>query len=349
MIPKKSHLDLFSGIGRGGFALAASWAGYTTVQFVEIDPFCQRVLAKHWPEVLIHDDIRTFEGRPFRGAVDLLTGGFPCQPYSSAGRRRGDQDDRALWPEMFRVIDEARPRWIVAENVPGFISLGLDDLLADLEGIGYETGTLVLPAAGVGAPHIRQRVWIVAHAGCPERRPSSQARDNPNGDHARGHEATGRSRERRPHAPHADRQGQPSITGDAITGCGQLVPDATDGRLRCRSAPRQARQPARPRQDVPDTTAPRPPHGRPGASGPVREEAWGSESERRDRRQVERRLGRSPDDVSPWLDGRWECDIPRTVTGQPNRAARLKALGNAIVPQVAYEIIRHLIPSEAHS
>lgn len=162
MIPKKSHLDLFSGIGRGGFALAASWAGYTSMQFVEIDPYCRRVLARHWPEVPIHHDIRSFNAHRFAGTVDLLTGGFPCQPYSSSGKRRGAADDRALWPEMRRIIHECKPAWIVGENVAGFIAMALDDALADLEAEGYETRAFVLPACAIGAPHRRDRVWIVA-------------------------------------------------------------------------------------------------------------------------------------------------------------------------------------------
>src|SRR5690242_14537733 len=104
------HLDLFSGIG--GFSLAAGWAGFTTVQFCEIDPFCQKVLAKNFPGVPIHDDIRTLAGESL-GPIDLITGGFPCQPFSVAGKRRGADDDRHLWPEMARLVGECRPRWVL--------------------------------------------------------------------------------------------------------------------------------------------------------------------------------------------------------------------------------------------
>jgi site-specific DNA-cytosine methylase len=173
-----THLDLFSGIG--GFALAARWAGLETVQFVEIDPFCQKVLRKNFEGVPIHDNIKTFTyARCFRQAISqeqatgieqcnqrpfLLTGGFPCQPYSCAGKRRGKEDDRALWPEMLRVISEARPTWIIAENVAGFIGMGLDDCISDLENEGYEVQPFVIPACAVNAPHRRDRVWIVAHS-----------------------------------------------------------------------------------------------------------------------------------------------------------------------------------------
>lgn len=151
------HLDLFSGIG--GFALAAKWAGIETVQFVEIDKFCQQVLAKNFPNVPIHNDIKTFK---FDDEIYLLTGGFPCQPFSCAGKRKGFQDDRYLWPEMLRVIKETNPRWIIAENVPGIIS-HIDTVLDDLEREGYTTETYLIPAVAVGAPHKRERVWIIAN------------------------------------------------------------------------------------------------------------------------------------------------------------------------------------------
>ena len=134
--------------------------------FCEIEPFCQRVLAKHWPGVPIVGDIRELDGTRYRGTW-LLTGGFPCQPFSCAGKRKGKEDDRFLWPEMCRVIREAQPEWVLAENVPGLLSqdggMVFERVLADLEDAGYETLPLVIPACGVGAPHRRDRVWIVAH------------------------------------------------------------------------------------------------------------------------------------------------------------------------------------------
>jgi DNA (cytosine-5)-methyltransferase 1 len=156
------HLDLFSGIG--GFALACRMAGgIETVAFCERDKYCQRVLAKHWPDVPICNDIHDLKGNDY-GTIDIITGGFPCQPYSLAGERRGNKDDRALWPQMLRVISEARPAWVLGENVPGIVTLALDGVLADLEGEGYACETLCIPACGVDAKHRRERVWIVAHA-----------------------------------------------------------------------------------------------------------------------------------------------------------------------------------------
>lgn len=154
------HVDLFSGIG--GFALAAKWAEIETIQFVEKDLFCQKVLEKNFPDVPIHSDIKDFH---YTGEVDLITGGFPCQPFSVAGKRKGKDDDRYLWPEMFRVIRECRPRWIIAENVPGIIP-HLDPILKDLEREGYTWRAYLIPASAVGAPHKRERLWIVANATC---------------------------------------------------------------------------------------------------------------------------------------------------------------------------------------
>lgn len=199
----RTHVDLFSGIG--GFALAARWAGIHTVQFVEIDPFCQKVLNKNFSGVPIHGDIKTFtyanwdrlqeqgaeqqtsgDRQLFQNQPFLLTGGFPCQPFSCAGKRRGKEDDRYLWEEMLRVIKEFKPTWIIGENVNGIRSMEFQDGVSELEGdtafqedgnsdytnvldgicdsleaIGYEVQPIIIPACAVNAPHRRYRVWIV--------------------------------------------------------------------------------------------------------------------------------------------------------------------------------------------
>ena len=156
--------SLFAGIG--GFDLGLERAGMTIKWQVENDPFCNRVLAKHWPGVRRFGDIRDC-GSHNLPAVDLICGGFPCQPYSIAGKRKGQADDRHLWPEMFRVISELRPAWVLCENVTEIDGVALDDCLSDLEAAGYETAPpLEIPACAVNAPHIRQRVWIVAYAQC---------------------------------------------------------------------------------------------------------------------------------------------------------------------------------------
>jgi len=163
-VNEKTHLDLFSGIG--GFALAAKWNGYRTLGFCDNEPYAQAVLKKHWPDVPCHKDIREVRGELYAG-VTLLTGGFPCQPFSVAmqSQRKGKEDVRYLWPEMLRVIQEARPTWIIGENVVGIVNMALDQVCTDLEGEGYEVEPIIIPACSVGANHKRDRVWIVANSG----------------------------------------------------------------------------------------------------------------------------------------------------------------------------------------
>lgn len=264
-----THLDLCSGIG--GFALAARWTGWHTIGFSEIDEFCCKVLEKNFPGIPNYGDIRGVRGI----SATLVTAGFPCQPVSLAGRRNGATDDRWLWPEVARVVADARPRFFLGENVSGLISLGLDDVLADLESIGYATQAFVIPACAVDAPHRRERVWIVAHTTqFAKREPADKTFAIPVGRH----------------------------TWDE-PGCGgQSIPGA---------------------------------HGEPlGRAAIAREE--------RSTGEFECGLDRVTDGLPRGMDGyRWkpESAIPRVIAGQKDRASRLKALGNAIVPQVAAVIM----------
>lgn len=158
-------LSLFAGIG--GFDLGLERAGMTVVAQCELDPFCRQVLKKHWPHVKQYDDVRTLSGEQVKrevGPVDVCVGGYPCQPFSTAGKRGGAEDDRHLWPEMRRLVEELRPAWVVGENVAGHITLGLDQVLSDLDTLGYASRTFVIPAVAVNAPHRRDRVWIVANS-----------------------------------------------------------------------------------------------------------------------------------------------------------------------------------------
>lgn len=251
-------LDLFSGIG--GFSLAASWAGIETVAFCEKEPFCQNVLHKHWPEVPIVNDIYELRGDEF-GAIDIISGGFPCQPFSFAGKREGKEDDRHLWPEMLRVIETAKPTWVLGENVAGIISLALDDVLSDLERIGYSTQAFVIPACAVDAPHRRDRVWIVAHA------------------------ENGRLR----------RRGSQRKAGQSSFGCKDVA------------NPRSAR--------------------------------------RKRRRKLKKEW--TPDSFKRCnsSDGIWisEPNVGRVASRVSNRVDRLKSLGNAIVPQVAFKFFEAMV------
>ena len=155
-------LDLFSGIG--GFSLGLErTGGFRTVAFCEIEPLPRRVLARHWPDVPCFEDVRKLRG-PDVGPVDVICGGYPCQPFSTAGKRLGHADDRHLWPEFARLVEELRPAWVIGENVAGHVSMGLDDVLSDLEALGYSARPFNIPAVGVGAPHRRERIWTIGHA-----------------------------------------------------------------------------------------------------------------------------------------------------------------------------------------
>jgi len=155
-------LDLFSGIG--GFSLGLERAGMETVAFCEIDPYCRTIIKKHWPDILIHEDIQDLDGNIYRNKIDLLCGGLPCQPFSVAGKQRGKEDPRHLWPQMLRVIKQAQPAWIIIENVTGFITLSLDTVLHDLEAENYASQPFVIPACAVGGIHRRARLFIVSYA-----------------------------------------------------------------------------------------------------------------------------------------------------------------------------------------
>jgi DNA (cytosine-5)-methyltransferase 1 len=161
-----THGSLFSGIG--GFDLAAEWMGWENKFHCEWNTFGQQVLKYYWPNSISYNDITKTDFTIHRGTIDIVTGGFPCQPYSSAGKRLGKEDERHLWPEMLRAIREIQPRWVVGENVLGLVNwsdgLVFHEVQADLEAEGYEVQPYVLPAVSVNAPHRRDRVWFVAHS-----------------------------------------------------------------------------------------------------------------------------------------------------------------------------------------
>jgi DNA (cytosine-5)-methyltransferase 1 len=159
---KLKTLDLFSGIG--GFSLGLESTGFfETIGFVEKDKFCQKVLKKHWSNINIEEDIRNVKGEKYQ--ADVVTGGFPCQPFSVAGKRKSTTDDRYLWDEMFRVIKETKSRWVIAENVEGIVNINegmvLRQVLNDLENEGFKSQCIIIPASGIGAWHQRKRIWIV--------------------------------------------------------------------------------------------------------------------------------------------------------------------------------------------
>ena len=161
-----NHGSLFSGIG--GFDIASEWIGWENIFHCEIEPFPRKILNYYWPNSKSYEDIKETDFTIHRGQINILTGGFPCQPYSTAGKRKGKEDDRHLWPEMLRAIREIQPSWIVGENVPGIISwnggLVFEEVCSDLEAEGYSVQPVILPAVSKNAPHRRDRVWFIANS-----------------------------------------------------------------------------------------------------------------------------------------------------------------------------------------
>ena len=303
----KTHLDLFSGIG--GFALAASWAGYQTVGFCEIEDYPRRILSKRFPGVPCHRDIWELDGSIYRG-VDLITGGYPCQPFSQAGQRKGKEDDRHLWPELRRVIAQARPAFLVAENVAGHITLGLDEVLADLESEGYAGRAIVVPACAKNAPHRRDRVWIIAKSLAHSRYSESSGRFHQEECGKERQDARDKTRDES--TPRSS-----SGTGGVAHSDGTRLQGFTESNISGGEGQKQTAG-----NGLPTNTNPGKFVGRLGGS-----------------------LDGIPEGLDfprRWGDGSWEDGIPRVTVGAKNRTQRLKALGNAIVPQVAYEIIKEL-------
>jgi len=177
------HVDLCSGIG--GFALGFEWAGLSKpVLFCDIEEWPRKILAKHWPDVPIAEDVKELANDPDRNVpdCDIITAGYPCQPFSFAGERRGAEDDRHIWPDIFSIVQRKRPAWCVFENVYGHISMGLDEVLSDLERESYAVRPFIVPACATDAPHRRDRVWIIArNVGDTRCRSSKEGRNTEEG------------------------------------------------------------------------------------------------------------------------------------------------------------------------
>jgi DNA (cytosine-5)-methyltransferase 1 len=301
-----THGSLFSGIG--GFDLAALRCGWTNVFQCETNPFCRQVLKYHFPDTQLYEDIRTADFTKHRDAIDVISGGFPCQPFSVAGKRKGTDDDRFLWPEMLRVIREVQPAWAVAENVNGLLTqqqgMVFERVLADLEGEGYEVQPFVIPACAVGAPHRRDRIWIVAHRTDAGAESLRERKDGIRKSEVTPY-AVGNDGERRRHAeaerPHGKTQGKRNVSGDRPafgTGGKGIIADATGKGLQ-REMPRNAEMPAKPFRNFP-TQSP---------------------------------VCRRDDGFPGELDG---------ITFPSWRAKSIEAFGNAIVPQLACQIFKEI-------
>ncbi len=337
-----NHFSLFTGIG--GIDIAASWAGFTTVGMCEIDDYCRKVLDKHWPDVPKWRDIFELTGEEILdkcGRIDLLSGGFPCQPFSAAGKRKGQADERYLWPEMFRIIREVKPKWVLGENVRGILSIDagrtFGRILADLAESGYRVGWLCYGAGDVGAPHKRERVFIVAHY---ESRQSWQ-QETRNG---RGG-TCGRSKE----MGHATEQGLQSREYVADT---EKPKGAMDRPIA--SEQEQGQFGGRGGEGVLADTK---------KSGLSQSRGRGRGTEKQPRsecyciyareqateRTAQSGLGRVLNEFPCGVDGtKWPAgpgeqypwEPPRIATGVKDRVERLKALGNAVVPAQVYPILK---------
>ena len=299
---KLRTLDLFSGIG--GFSLGLERTdGFETVAFCEIDPFCRKVLAKHWPDVPCFEDIKTLnkEGLDKIGRIDVICGGFPCQPVSCAGKRKGKEDARWLWPEFYRVVCEVRPRWVLIENVPGLLSADsgrlFGGILRNLSESRYNAEWGIVSAASVGAPHLRKRVFIVAHAISI----SSQRRGEAGYMACQSGEAEGQKDERQRGRDASDNRGSVVAHSDQI------------GRHGWAGMFWQGRR------------------AEPENGGAISDT---SEQRLEERKRIfSKRTPCSDASGSDWWST--EPDVGRVANGIPSRVDRLRALGNAIVPQCA--------------
>jgi DNA (cytosine-5)-methyltransferase 1 len=317
-----THLDLFSGIG--GFALGLQRTGkFKTIAFCEFDEFCHRVLRKNFGNVPIIKDIKSFDterfihehGRPF-----IITGGFPCQPFSQAGLRQGTEDEkgRDLWSEMYRVISSLKPQWIIGENVSGFATLPLvfERTATDLETSGYQTVCFNIPACATNLKHERQRLWIVAHSessrhrgGLSEER-GTEGRVVLQGEQGRG-------------AMGSEAEGCRELSGD--------VPYSGNQGLQRHELLRENK--------AEDRTGGERSHG-------ATSQLHNDEGRREVRGIFEPRLGgKLSDGLSDRMDES-EFGVPRVTTEKQDRAARLKAIGNAVIPTIPEIIARAIIEAE---
>lgn len=356
-------LDLFSGIG--GFSIGLEKVGFETIAFCEIERYCQEVLKRHWPDTPIYDDVRSLTAEQLRadGIVrpDIIVGGYPCQPFSYAGVRRGEEDDRHLWPEVYRLIKEIRPTWGIFENVAGHITMGLDEVLSDLEAEGYAARPFVIPACGVDAPHRRDRVWIVAHSNeCADRgnaRDSARAyqeewlqqRDKESGDISsiasgiQSADTVGDTKHDGPSSSGDIEDGKGGQDGskkavEQSAGASARASDMADTNPRQRDGKREQIRAGRYAtdicsQDVADTED----SGLQGGAQTRYDEEDGTQPD--DEQFDGRGSAHEPSEGRPTL---WkpEPNVGRVAYGVSARSHRIRALGNAVVPQIPEAIGR---------
>jgi DNA (cytosine-5)-methyltransferase 1 len=293
---KLKILDLFSGIGGFSLGLEAT-GGFETAAFCDIDPYCRNVLKKHWPNVPIFEDIKKLKGTDI-GTVDIITGGYPCQPFSVAGKQKGVKDKRHLWPEYFRLVKECRPTWVIGENVSGHIKLGLDSVIEDLESQGYATRTFSISASSIGANHKRERIWIVANSDnrhTSHKNNSSSCNEEKN-EGNRFTECGNRQFNKRPNKNVANAYG----VNDAIGRVDRTIQET-------------------------------------GGSGSIDERRSGTNANGFSQSSKNETLD-SKKQFTNQNYWKTEPNVGRVVNGVPNRVDRLKALGNSLIPQIPFYI-----------
>tara|TARA_R100000426_G_scaffold28699_1_gene23997 strand:+ start:837 stop:1805 length:969 start_codon:yes stop_codon:yes gene_type:complete len=313
-------LDLFSGIGGFSYAAEKLVGGYETVAFCEQDEFCQKVLRKHWKDVPIYDDVRTIDAARL-GRIDIVAGGFPCQAVSQAGLQKATEDDRWLWDEMLRIIQDCKPRWVIGENVVGLININegvlFEQVQTDLEKEGYSVQSVVIPACAKNAPHRRDRVWIVGYS-------------NATNTKRMGWEQRSKIREASEREGWANKFSNSSSTvrerEDVANTEGINRYDNEIVRKHGKAATQEV---FRNRNCISNTQ--------------------GQKSKKSACRATQRKMGYLDDGISRGLLRHFDREpehIPRVTTGEKDRSKKLRSLGNSIVPQVAAEIFNAIKVAE---
>jgi DNA (cytosine-5)-methyltransferase 1 len=333
-----THGSLFSGIG--GFDLAAEWSGWENLFNCEWEEFPRKVLKHHFPNAKQYEDIKDFNATNYNGRIDVLSGGFPCQPFSTAGLRKGTEDERHLWPEMLRIIRECKPRWVVGENVRGLVSwsdgLVLETCCTDLEALGYSVQSFIIPACSTGAPHRRDRIWIVAHR-----------------EDVRQPQTTNTRRKRAEHQPNDRHEvrdsfntnGRGGNTTDTERVCIIAHAQSNGNKRNMGATQKQGEKPKRKesrgkfernnQRNAPNTDS----TSRKGER--INRQGKG-ESVRRDSKSIQNRWENFPT-VPPICGG--DDGLPKELDGitfSKWRRESIKAYGNAIVPQVAHRIFQSI-------
>ena len=330
---KLNVLDLFSGIG--GFSLGLESTGFfKTIAFVEKDKFCQKVLQKNFPNIPIENEVRNVKGKTFK--ADVITGGFPCQPFSVAGKRRGTDDDRYLWGETVRIVSEQKPRWFIGENVEGIINIqnGLvfRQIKDDLESQGFEVQSLVIPASGVGAWHQRKRVWIIANSNSRlSIRENEEIQARRNTINSGSKNVSNSNSNLRGGGRTIEQSGTNKVWGFSTTEKEQSKYDLRSKAVGCDALPRKELQ----------------------NTNSIGSQRHSLQSDNLQKKDTTREIiDTSFKEQQTWWQTQSSlCGVPNGVSYEldKDRANRIKSLGNSIVPQIAREIGQAIYKAETNN